>query len=87
MQHLCDLCNRCVIYETGVRFLQQVLNLKNFQKILGIVVECVQGSRNETRADRKAPLPPGVLPPSIDFLDWVALAWLLLSYVWHPSCW
>ena len=66
MQHLCDFCNKCVIYETGVRFLQQVSNLKNFQKILGIVVECVQGSRNETRADRKAPLPPGVLPPSID---------------------
>lgn len=67
--------------------MQQVSNLKNFQKILGIVVECVQGSRNETRADRMAPLPPGVLPPSIDFSDWVALVCLLLSYMWHSSCW
>ena len=87
MQHLCDFCNMCVIYETGVRFLQQVSNLKNFQKILGIVVEYVQGSRNETRADRKAPLPPGVLPPSIDYSYQVAFESLLLSYMWHPSCW
>ena len=87
MQHLCDLYNRCGIYETGVRFLQQVSNLKNFQKIFGIVVECVQGSRNETRADRKAPLPPGVLPPSIDCFGRVALVCLLLSYMWHSSCW
>jgi len=87
MQHLCDFCNKCVIYETGVRFLQQVLNLKNFQKILGIVVECVQGSRNDTRSDRKAPLPPGVLPPSIDYSCQVAFECLLLSYIWHQSCW